>query len=71
MEEHDKAMAQTPSFNPDELIAAMPQEAQRLVYDYIYTGDDLPEPIEDMLQEMAQGMGISLQELLNMLVDNK
>ena len=69
--EYNEALAQTPNFNPAELIAAMPQEAQRLVYDFVYQGDNLPPTIEDMLEDMAEGMGISLEELLNMLVDNR
>ena len=71
LDEYQQVMEQTPDFRPEELIASMPQEAQRLVYDYVYRGDDIPESVEEMLQEMAQGLGITVDELLNMLVDNR
>ncbi|GAG48286.1 unnamed protein product, partial [marine sediment metagenome] len=71
VQEREEALAQTPDFRPEELIATMPQEAQRLVHDYVYNGDDIPDAVEEMLEGMAEGLGISVDELLNMLVDNK
>jgi hypothetical protein len=71
VQEREEVMAQTPDFRPEELIAAMPQEAQRLVYDYVYNGDDIPDSVEMMLEEMAQGLGITVEALLDMLVDNR
>lgn len=60
----EQAMAGQPSFRPEEWQAMLGEPMMRLVQDY-NAGDELPAAARRRLEELAEQMGITVEDLIS------